>query len=153
MVNGTTEKQLSDSEPLRSIYAIKWPTIEFTLDRLVAEVRSLAADCPDVVYSPCGVYCMYTKGEAGCGVGCIVGQAILRLQPELREGLVRVDRRELGNTTAMQLMGSMRLWVGTESGKEAYRNAYWLSRVQTSQDRGTQWGECIELADNDPMAP
>lgn len=99
-------------------------------------VRELVKEKPDVVYT--GVEgrwgCFYTKGNAGGECGCLIGQALRRLNPEDYDKLAK--REELGE--CLQSVMLLNIVRG---------NCEWLQHVQHYQDRYFSWSQAIRKAD------
>lgn len=100
---------------------------------LEAEVRKLAAEYPDAVY-PKGMY-SYTKGAAGSGVGCIMGQAAKRLGAT-EEVLEKWNRGSMcGDPQQIAAI------LGNSWGYD------WLRLTQERQDSQDSWSEAVRYAD------
>lgn len=116
----------------------------FTINQLVETVQTLAAERPDFVYEqiPLGA-CYYTKSACSTTDGCLFGQAILRLQPELRPTLEEWDtNREKNHASGiMTLLQSLGIDYTTEVGNLML----WCCQVQGMQDRKTAWGKAVKL--------
>lgn len=110
----------------------------FTIDQLIAKVRELAAKHPATKYVPPGHYtgCKYTKGEAGGGCGCLLGQALVSLQPDLLPLLMHLDAKE--NVTIDDLLVDHISIDGFVP---------WLTEVQQNQDMGKTWSVAVATAD------
>ncbi len=106
----------------------------FTIDQLIDEVRKLANEKPDFVYERpiASGPCSYTKSKTSETEGCIFGQAIFRLQPELKSYLC-----DCGINTLIQLLEI----------KASKQEIIWCCRVQGYQDRANSWKLAIEFAD------
>ena len=100
---------------------------------LLREVKLLAAEKPDAIYAKQKGRCWYTKGEAGGEYGCIIGQAIKRLNPELFISLKFGEEAGLNYETVGTLVD-----LGLIEGDICK-----LSEIQYSQDIGWKWGDCI----------
>ena len=109
---------------------------KLTAELLVAEVRRLATENPDAVYINITGTCSYLNGTAGCGSGCIIGQAILAIDPDLRDFLRQVDGVSISAISKR---------LGLSYGPEIR----WLSRVQSKQDCGHTWGKAVKQADKE----
>lgn len=100
---------------------------------LLREVKLLAAEKPDAVYTSTKDNFRYTQGEAGGEYGCIIGQAIKRLNPELFISL------KLGEDEGLDYEA-----VGTLAGHGLIEGDVGeLSDIQARQDKGWKWRECI----------
>lgn len=119
-----------------------------TVDGLIAKVKELGTAYPEAVYVPvnpdpkvCG--CKYTAGACGPGIGCIFGQALLALDPSVRDKLTEVDLEESGFGAAL---GTVLLDLGVIN-REQYNEdplVDALTEVQMKQDKGSCWGEAIK---------
>ena len=109
---------------------------KLTAELLVAEVRRLAAENPDATYFRNASTCSYLHGTAAGGVGCIIGQAILAIDPDLRDFLRQVDGESISAISKR---------LGLSYGPEIQ----WLSRVQFKQDCGNPWGKAVSLANEE----
>lgn len=101
-----------------------------TVERIIEEVRRLAALHPDAVYEKEHV-CSYTTGKAADGVGCLVGQAILSIDPNLRDTLASHNSETINGLLPV---------LGLERSN-------WLTDVQRAQDRRKPWKDAVALAD------
>lgn len=117
--------------------------MSFDPKRLVAEVRALAAEKPNFVYTAIdfhsdadggGDKCSYVHGNVG---GCIIGQAALRAGMDLEE------LREKDNDADDTSVGSV--FAGFGLSVDALG---WLSSVQHSQDTGMPWGSAVAHSDD-----
>ena len=115
----------------------------FDPKRLVAEVRALAAEKPDFVYTAIdfhsdadggGEKCSYVHGNDG---GCIVGQGALRAGMDLDE-LSEKDNDGEDTSVSSQFMD---YGLSTDA-------LGWLSAVQYYQDTGSPWGAAVAHADD-----
>ncbi len=108
----------------------------FTIDQLIQEVKTLAQEQPNFVYQSIPLKgCYYTKFGASSGNGCLFGQAILRLQPELLPMLEAWDAREHGATGIQHLL--------KELGIDWSPRVAWCCLVQGAQDRECPWGKAV----------
>ena len=121
------------------------------VNAVVAEVRRLAEEYPAAIYPteesyyvtrPDGqeieVECSYTQGIVKNGPeteGCIIGQAIARVLPE-------VDLTDLEGDTPTN-KGFVAL-LETEVGDPRLR---WMKNIQIHQDCGKPWARAVVLAD------
>ena len=101
-----------------------------TVERIIEEVRRLAALHPDAVYEK-GRVCSYTTGKAGAGVGCLVGQAILSIDPNLHDTLASHNSDPITGLLPV---------LGLEPDS-------WLALVQRAQDTKKTWKNAVALAD------
>ncbi len=114
----------------------------FTLDQLIDEVRKLANEKPDFAYfkPPEARLCSYTRSATSETEGCIFGQAILRLQPELRDSLT--DCGIINLLKLLEVIGPY------EADRHDCKNkVYWCAYVQNRQDYGNTWASSIDYAD------
>lgn len=112
----------------------------FTLDQLIQEIRKLATDWPNFVYERCGSACNYTKSKNNPNKGCIFGQAILNLQPDLKELLTNNNSTPI-TTVLLNLLDF-------EYKQEVNGNKIsWCAEVQNKQDYGQSWANAIKLSD------
>lgn len=101
------------------------------LDRLISEVRRIAAERPDVTSDT--KECMYEAGICSDGsVGCLFGQGFVAMgwkpyRPGVSEGLSMVLDEEYGDDHRLE----------------------WCCDVQDRQDDGTPWAKAIQLSDED----
>lgn len=118
--------------------------MSFDPKRLVAEVRALAAEQPDFVYTAIdfhpdklggGEKCSYVHGDVG---GCIVGQAALRAGMGLEE--LREKDNDEDDTS---------VWDQFEEYGLTNEQLRWLSKVQHSQDIKYPWGAAVDRADDE----
>ncbi len=122
--------------------------VNFTISDLIKEVRRLANENPDFVYPEFkkphnGRTCSYLKSEKS-DVGCIFGQAILNIQPDLKEFLIHFDCEvDSGIKKCLQtLFPDIDLTYPSTSREQLD----WCEKVQDEQDRGSTWGEAIKIA-------
>jgi len=121
----------------------------FTAEDVVAEVRKIAGEMPDFVYTDQGADlgpgaftpCSYLGRAIGDeqGQACIVGTALQRLGVS-RDDLLKVEER--GSINALLSLGVAR---------ELSPTLYWLSHVQQAQDTGFSWGDAVRLADGEAL--
>jgi hypothetical protein len=106
-----------------------------TAEALEAKIRELAAASPDTIYiSDEEEDCKYTTGKNG--EGCLIGQALVALEPELLPVLINLDKNR---TVRVNLIGK-HLPIKLKVSK-------WVINVQDLQDDGICWSECIKIAD------
>lgn len=113
----------------------------FTAKKLIDAVMGLAANHPDAVYekqdrgaswSACGPQCFYTLGQAGGGVGCIFGQALQAIKPEI--DWKRFDDPPVSIRVLLSDIGC----ECTESEDQ------WMTRCQKKQDDGETWSAAVD---------
>jgi len=118
--------------------------MSFDPKRLVAEVRALAAEKPDFVYTAIafhadrhggGEKCSYVHGDE---CGCIIGHAAVRAGMSLDE-LREKDDDDEDTSVSVQF---------AEYGLSADRMG-WLSKVQHGQDTKLPWGAAVSKADDE----
>lgn len=113
------------------------PEITFTLNELEAAIRNLVEENPETIYMELSEGdCLYTQGKAGCGEGCLIGQGISTVQPNLNPFLAQCDKNE-GPISVSVLLS--KLGFGTADG--------WFASVQGYQDDDYTWQVAIEKAD------
>ncbi len=102
----------------------------FTIEALIDEVKKLATEHPDNIYimPEETVTCMYNDGTCTDGsIGCIFGQAIKRLDPEIKiveTGIADLLKNHLKITmTDQQLL--------------------WCRMFQIKQDSRKTWSEAL----------
>lgn len=121
----------------------------FTAEDVVAEVRKIAAEMPDFVYTDQGADlgpgeftapCSYLGRSVGDeqGQACIVGTALQRL------GVSRDDLLEQEGNCALD---AVRLLLSPTEPRLPVR--YWLAHVQQAQDTGFSWGDAVRMADGE----
>ena len=109
-----------------------------TADDVKRAVLDLAKNYPDARYEPCqspaGNLCLYARGKAGPGEGCIIGQALrmVGINPETFDKGESIPR---ANTLMISLFG----------GTVKNYDWNWFLRVQAHQDNGHTWKESIEV--------
>lgn len=123
----------------------------FTLEQLRAEVIRLATEHPDAVYYPPNFnpecsrvqqVCYYLSGQCNGSIGCIMGQAILNLDPKKREFLHACDTDPKGIPKSIS-------WILRELNLTAtMREEDWFTKVQSWQDHGKTWKEAVENANS-----
>ena len=111
---------------------------EEDLNRVVAEVRRLAAQHPDAVYEPPDDICHYDKGTAGGAEGCLIGQAARNVCKPLYDlclcaGPKDADIAQVLSTNKQQGVGVQQIG--------------WLTEAQEAQDSANTWADAVELAD------
>ena len=114
-------------------------------EELIRAVRELAAASPDAVYEPdAGKYCEYTRPACGNGCGCLIGQAIVRCDPDMKESLVRFDDTRSVERKPLELNTGLCLSTSGNIVGEA-----WLASVQDRQDNGETWSDAVVGADSE----
>ncbi len=88
------------------------------------QIKVLANQYPDTLYGRLDKFCSYKNGKAGPGSGCIVGQAIKEVAPDIYEMMVQFED-ESDNSFEYQAVG----------------NYYKINSIQMKQDRNETWGE------------
>lgn len=116
-----------------------------TATQVIEEVRRLAAEQPDFVYSKqegAGDNCSYFGCALGdtSGQACIVGQALANLNVDMM-GLKGKEAKDVGMAIGVALEHGVVTIPYTE------REARWLDDVQYHQDRGETWAQAVALAD------
>jgi hypothetical protein len=104
-----------------------------TAEVLETKVREIATANPDYVYDYSIIgRCYYTKPNGGC----LIGQALVALEPELLPVLQELDERGCPQVNRLPLKMPLALNI-----------TRWIVDVQQSQDDGRPWSKCIEFAD------
>lgn len=106
-----------------------------TLEKVV---RKLASETPTAVYSIPSGPCQYTAGLAGGKIGCIIGQAIKTVRPDIWK-LLKAMEKAGRSCTIDDVFPDFRI-----SG-----NIKWLRAVQLNQDCGTSWSKAVAKADEE----
>lgn len=117
---------------------------DFTPADVEREVRALAAERPDFVYTaqvsadPNDVMCGYAGEQSNStnGEGCIVGQALQRL------GVSKMELLALDGEIATRVIEDI-------TGMILADNTRWVRAVQAFQDMGMSWGGAVSFADGD----
>lgn len=126
-----------------------------TLDVVIKEIRLLAKQYPDFIYTPLraetkefDASCAYVQDGKG---GCIVGQAALDL------GLITVaiedtpaDNTDTGAESLMSRLRDASVITYNHLGPRDSLDRVklrWIAFVQTNQDKGNPWGGCVTHAD------
>ena len=110
-----------------------------TLKALEQEVHRLAEENPDATYQGVGDGCWYTTGTAGGQVGCLIGQAIQVLDPQMYKRIADYEEEQEASLDVSELNPKL---VGFPEASE------WLRFVQYAQDDGHKWLDCIKWADD-----
>ena len=116
-----------------------------TMEALEREVRRLAETNPDAeyrAYVPKGegfASCWYTKGSANGQCGCLIGQAIRVLDPQMYKRIADYEEEQEASLDVSELNPKL---VGFPEASE------WLRFVQYAQDDGHKWLDCIKWADD-----
>jgi len=118
------------------------------VSEIIQTCRNLAKEFPEARY-PVTESCCYTQGEAGPGQGCLIGQAIVRVYPELLPKLKRIDKA--GGATVASMLLTLKV-EPSEIVEQAVAEVHWLSRLQHKQDCGYPWSECLKEADSIAVA-
>lgn len=109
-------------------------------NRLIAEIRILAEERPKYVYQKPGQFCMYTDNAEHTGCGCIVGQALLRIEPKLYPLLEQIDKNVSVVVSQFNAIAPMLEITDT-------RKVNWINAVQDYQDTGYDWSTAVARAD------
>ena len=112
------------------------------LDKIVRRVKWLAKKYPDAEYimDDMSGSCLYTKGHVDNGpkqLGCIIGQAILHVCPELKKELQHIDSEMVSASTCLVNLGCAAYYE---------TNLMLLDEIQCQQDSGKKWSEAVRLA-------
>lgn len=112
-----------------------------TVQQVANEVRNLANQHPDFVYSPPtpGESCRYVHGtQAGCGVG----QALANLGVDL------VDLSAFEGEHALAVMHNLGIDVpGIQGDSSTDEDARFILRFQRNQDQSRTWGQSVRNAE------
>lgn len=118
-----------------------------TATQVIEEVRRLASEQPDFVYSKQeganpNEDCSYFGCQLGntTGQACIVGQALASLNVDM-SGLKRREVEGIG-----MAIGSA-LDEGVVDIPYTEEEQAWLGNVQYHQDRGESWAQAVAMAD------
>lgn len=121
------------------------------IKKVIAEVRRLATKYPNTVYqsTPVGK-CYYTMGntEYCSAQGCIIGQAIINIYPDLKEFFILIDNLNKNGSldfTTISALTPLLFGIFDSENKESL----WLLRVQNKQDNQHTWSKAVESADKD----
>lgn len=114
------------------------------LDGLIEKVRCLVSDYPDTAYTG---ECSYWEGGQNGGsplCGCLIGQAVQALNdPRLIKPF-----RLFPTSSFLFVMDKSGITAPYASNPENVRRRLdWLSYVQSLQDNGTTWLECVQRTD------
>lgn len=112
------------------------------LNDLQKEVRRLAAEYPNAIYQSLDG-CYYNAGIVANGPdteGCLLGQAIRNLDPEIFED-IGMD----GDDIASLIQYMDEHFDNSEDKEGNIEN--WFSIVQGQQDNGETWSEAVKIAD------
>lgn len=100
---------------------------------LLREVKLLAAEKPDTIYDRENGCCRYTRGEAGGECGCIIGQAIKRLNLDVFL-IMQVAENAGVDLDSVDSLHEYGLITGDVEE---------LSRIQARQDVKHRWRDCV----------
>lgn len=109
------------------------------LDRVVAEVRHIAAERPGHIYQPDPfiTHCSYLTSRDEPGRGCLIGQAFERI------GVPRGSLARCEGHSASAAVDQLDILHSTRRDLRML----WLDRVQGEQDTGETWAEAVATAD------
>jgi hypothetical protein len=112
----------------------------YSTEDLKKEVARLVNTYPNTVYSSKIHTCFYTKVRTESGEGCLFGQAITNLYPELKPKLEEIDR---GIKSGCDNNGE---GYRIETILEMFEFEPWegANDIQDNQDTHHKWCECIE---------
>lgn len=118
---------------------------KITGEQIIQAVRDLSAEHPDAVYRATGTgACFYTRGDIGGTCGCLIGQALIRVDPAVRSILEWLDDQS-HIPCAFALFDNLYF-------KERYSitpaQRAWLYMAQAEQDRASTWSVAVEYADD-----
>ena len=112
-----------------------------TLQKIVSRVKFLGKKYPRAKYNKIGGIAFYTKGKVSNGpklTGCIIGQAICHVRPDLRKRLTTMDMNACAPVVEDCLMELKIISRCTDDSD-------FLDRVQSNQDRGKSWGKSLDI--------
>lgn len=117
-----------------------------TATELIQEVRKIAAERPDFIYSNQGVdtdLCSYFGRAVGdeSGSPCIIGQALKNLGVNTSRLKQAEDDYDDGTNIAAALDEQFIDLTYT------VQEARWLDKAQSAQDFGNPWAKAVEVAD------
>lgn len=107
---------------------------KITAGPLVTEVKRLQKEFPEATYKKIGSSCSYSTGTVSKGPktrGCIVGQALRNVYPDL----FKVAKKEYDTYGVTELLDNMNIMV-------TKNQMNYLETVQNNQDVGFCWGVC-----------
>lgn len=109
------------------------------LDRIVEEVRHIAAERPEHIYQPDPfiTHCSYLTSNDEPGRGCIIGQAFERV------GVSRENLASYEGASASAVVEKLDIPHSTRRDLRML----WLDRVQGEQDTGEAWADAVATAD------
>lgn len=114
---------------------------------LITEIRRLAATHPNTKYNPEAEVCYYTKGPLKNSrlkkEGCIIGQAIRRVCPELFK---KLEELEAAMDDPMEINTLIDEYSEYFPGW-GRKQVTWLEEVQRVQDNKNSWSVAVETAD------
>lgn len=111
----------------------KYIQLEIKSLDLAKEIIRLARENPDYIYHSNGDSCYYTKPNGGC----IIGQALTNLYPELKLLLKEIDSRNA--ITVSMLFSTLKV-------DNTIPTSY-FSDIQHNQDMEESWIQSVELSD------
>lgn len=115
---------------------LQWPKARFGFTDVMTEVRRLAFENPDYVYSPTGTSQMCWYQPTDERKACIFGQAFTNLGYEWPQDF----ETDTGSTTICSLF----VYVGIELTDVQSR---WATVLQRAQDAKEPWAKCVSRAD------
>lgn len=108
-------------------------TTKYKAGPIVTEVKRLQKEFPEAMYiNKSGMSCSYSKGSVSKGPktrGCIIGQAIRVVYPEL----FKIAKEKFDSVVVGDLIDN--LGIEATDGQLAY-----LIETQQNQDVGRRWG-------------
>lgn len=116
---------------------------------IIAEVRKIAKERPDVYYNPDGM-CKYSSGECSDGsIGCIFGQAFTNLGIDAK----KFDKYPVPHHTSINgsttYVPSIDHILRNEFNCKEVLELEWCGTVQNGQDGGLSWKEAVLEADRE----
>lgn len=123
------------------------PLSEMEIDvvELLNIIRKLATESPDAVYDlgDDTKTCYYSKGECGKGIGCIIGQALLKMG---------VDVELLDQIPSLGGIMNIRQIINRHPysfvNAPDYRWIHWIHQIQIEQDLKHTWIYALREADH-----
>ena len=111
-----------------------------TIQEIVQQTRDLAAKYPDNVYLHWNRDdCLYHEGNCTNGtVGCIFGQILVPHFP---------DKNLDSCNTIVYSIDALLVFLEISTNDNEYPLRNWCLQVQSLQDTGKMWHECIAFAD------
>ena len=122
------------------------------IDNLINGVHDLAKAHPDAKYTRPEIdgeedpKCYYTRGTAGDGIGCIMGQAIAVLSMPDHFNIMEYDHED-GSSGVQSVIDDWFHECEPDEESAWHRKAEWLGAVQHYQDLGYTWADAVRMSD------